>query len=243
MRITGKVQDISYNATLDFFESRGRSASSEAPQTSTMYQDKVLSEKRDACERDTVTPLLAVKATDRILDIGCGYGRWAEALAGQFGAYLGIDFSAELLKLANARNIPGASFQCMAAQNLAPDNVIVPPPFDLFICSGILIYLNDADVAKLAGAIAAMSAPGSRVYLREPMAITGDRLTLDRFFSSELKCDYSAVYRTPREVRELFGTPLEKLGFTCSVERSLYPPELCNRKETEQQIQFWVRKA
>ncbi|HNX05040.1 MAG TPA: methyltransferase domain-containing protein, partial [Opitutales bacterium] len=221
----------------------GKSASADAPQTATMYQDRVLAERRDACERDSVIPLLELSGHDRVLDVGCGYGRWAEALQGKIGAYLGIDFSAELLKLAEARKFAGATFQCMGAQDITPENVAVPPPFDLFICSGILIYLNDSDVTKLATAIAAMSIPGARVYLREPMAITGSRLTLDRFPSQELKRDYSAVYRTPEECHALFGDPLRSVGFTCSVERFLYPPELCNRKETEQQIQLWVRKA
>ena len=238
MRYTDTAHDISYDATLVFFESRGRTATADAPQTATMYQDKVLAEKRNACERDTVLPLLALGGDERVLDIGCGYGRWAEVLLGRVGEYVGVDFSGELLKLAEARRMPRSRFERLAAQDVRP-SAFEHPRFDLFICSGILIYLNDGDVSRLAAAIAAMAEPGARVYLREPMAITGGRLTLDRFPSAELKTEYSAVYRTPAQCHELFGAPLRSAGFTCTVEQALYPPELCNRQETEQQIQLW----
>jgi SAM-dependent methyltransferase len=240
MRYTGSAHEISYQATLEFFESRGRNASPEAPQTATMYQDQALAQQRDICERDTVVPLLGLLGSERVLDIGCGYGRWAEVLAGRVREYLGVDFSAELLKLADAKHLRHARFQRLAAQDISPISVGLPPPFDLFICSGILIYLNDADVTRLGAAIAAMAAPSARVYVREPMALT-ERLTLDRFPSVELKREYSAVYRTRAQCHELLGTPLREVGFKLVEDRSLYPSEICNRKETEQQIQLWMR--
>lgn len=243
MRYTGTAREISYEATLDFFESRGRHASAEKPQTATMYQDEQLARRRDACERDTVLPLLAPKPHDRVLDLGCGYGRWAEVLAGRIGEYVGVDFSAELLRLAHARNLPASHFQRLPAQEISAASLVRPGPYSLFLCSGILIYLNDADVTRLARGIVQVAAPAARVYLREPMAITGDRLTLDRFPSVELQRDYSAIYRTPEQCHALFGAVLHAAGFSCAVERSLYPPALCNRKETEQQIQLWERST
>lgn len=243
MRYTGTTHAISYEATLDFFEARGRQASAEALETATMYQDRELARRRDRCEQTTVTPLLAVQPTDRLLDIGCGVGRWAAALEGDFGDYLGIDFSAELLRLAEARGLQGAQFQRLAAQEISAATLRHAGPFEVFICSGILIYLNDGDVTKLASQLAALAAPGARVYLREPMAVVGGRLTLDCFPSEELKSTYSAIYRTPEQVHELFGAPLRAAGFRCVTEQSLYPPELCNRKETEQQIQLWLRHS
>ena len=243
MRYTGTTHDISYAATLDFFESRGRNAATDAPRTATMYQDQELAARRDECERATVVPLLQLRASDRVLDIGCGYGRWAEALAPDVARYVGVDFSAELLRLARARGVKKATFQQLGAQDIEPETLEEPGPYDLFLCSGILIYLNDADVAKLARGIVALAAPAARIYVREPMAVTGNRLTLDRFESAELQTHYSAIYRTPAQCHELFGAPLRAAGFRCVVEKSLYPPELCNRTETEQQIQLWERHA
>jgi SAM-dependent methyltransferase len=243
MRVFGKEKEIDYGATLEFFDSRARCASPESPQSTTMYQDKSLSEKRDRHESEAVVPLLQLSGGEKILDIGCGYGRWASILRDFSPTYLGIDFSRELLALAEAQGMGFAVFQHMAAQDISPSQLVVPPPFDLVICSGILIYLNDRDVVRLSKALSGLAAPCSTVYLREPMAITGERLTLDRFPSEELKTNYSAIYRTPEQCRELFGTPLQDSGFECLIDRSLYPPELCNRKETEQQIQIWKRRV
>jgi len=80
MRYLGKKHEIDYCETLEFFDSRARSCSPDAPQSTTMYQDKSLSERRDRHEQDTVVPLLGLQGQERILDVGCGYGRWASIL-------------------------------------------------------------------------------------------------------------------------------------------------------------------
>jgi SAM-dependent methyltransferase len=242
MRYSGTAHEISYAATLEFFEARGRAAQPDRPQTATMYQDETLAARRDACERATVLPLLELAGTERVLDIGCGYGRWAQTLAEKVGDYVGVDFSAELLRLAEKLEVPHSRFVRLPAQEIGPESLGESDPFALFICSGILIYLNDADVVRLARAIAAMAAPGARVYLREPMART-ERLTLDQFPSAELKTNYSAIYRTTAQCAELFGEPLRAAGFKLEQEMPLYPAELCNRQETEQFIQLWKKTA
>jgi len=242
MRHTGTLHDISYAATLAFFEARGRETRPDCPQTATMYQDQELAMRRDACEMATVLPLLALTGSERVLDIGCGYGRWAQKLVGRIGSYLGVDFSRELLRVAEALQIPRSRFQALAAQDITAKRLLEPGPFDRFLCSGILIYLNDADVVRLGTVIAGLASPTARVYVREPMAVSL-RLTLDRFPSAELKREYSAVYRTPAECEELFGGPMRAAGFRLERQRSLYPGELCNRRETEQQIQIWTRTA
>lgn len=241
MRLIGKDHEIDYKETLEFFESRAKFSSQDSPQTTTMYQDKTLSERRDRHEQNTVVPLLRLQGQERILDVGCGYGRWASILKGFAPKYVGIDFSQKLLELASAQNLKFAIFQQMAAQDLAANILPVPPPFDLIICSGILIYLNDNDVVRLSKTLVELSDTRATLYLREPMAITGKRLTLDRFPSEELKTNYSAIYRTPEQVKKLFGEAFIAAGFECIVNQTLYPAELCNRKETEQQIQIWKR--
>ena len=242
MRYTGTTHEISYLATLEFFESRGRQANPDQPQTATMYQDSELAACRDACEKDFVLPLLGLHGNERVLDLGCGYGRWGQTLVGRIGKYVGVDFSAELLRLAEGLRLPSSHFHRLEAQDVSAATLCEAQPFDVFICSGILIYLNDADVSKLSRAIVALAAPGARVYLREPMALA-ERLTLDRFPSVELKQQYSAIYRTSAQCRELFGNPLRTAEFKLMLEKPLYPPELCNRQETEQQIHLWRRSA
>jgi SAM-dependent methyltransferase len=240
MRYYAEVKDISYSATREFFESQGRLARPEAPETSTMYQGEDLARQRDLVERETVLPILKLKGDERVLDIGCGYGRWAKALCGHIAEYVGADFSAELLRLAKGLSLRNSRFINLPVQELTKDSLGEEKSFDVFICSGILMYLNDDDVTQLASAIVGMATDGARVYLREPMALE-KRLTLDRYPSSELNQQYSAIYRTAAQCRELFGGKLVDGGFKLEIEKPLYPPSLCNRKETEQSIQLWVR--
>jgi len=240
MRIIREPRDIDYEATLDFFEDRGRTVDPDAPQTATMYQNGQLARQRDQVERDTVLPLLRLTGFERVLDIGCGSGRWAQVLAPRVAQYLGVDFSIELLRHANATQLQHCTFQKLAAQDISPDALDIAPPFDRFICSGILIYLNDRDVTRLAASIASMATPTARIYLREPMALE-ERLTLDGHYSTELKREYTAIYRTTDECSDLFGRPLTDTGFRQLLTQPLYPPQLCNRKETMQYISIWER--
>jgi len=158
-RLHRVAREIDYRATEAFFESRGKDAVGQ-PLVSTMYQDAGLASRRDAAEKETVLPHLAINGADRVLDVGCGAGRWAEVLVPRVAAYLGIDFSEGLLAAARTRT-PGGAFQRMSASALDPGAFHLPPPFSLVICSGILIYLNDRDVENLLTLIAEISGPAT----------------------------------------------------------------------------------
>jgi SAM-dependent methyltransferase len=236
-RLHRVVREIDYRATEAFFESRGKDAVGQ-PLVSTMYQDAGLASRRDAAEKETVLPHLAINGADRVLDVGCGAGRWAEVLVPRVAAYLGIDFSEGLLAAARTRT-PGGAFQRMSASALDPGAFHLPPPFSLVICSGILIYLNDRDVENLLTLIAEISGPAARLYVREPVA-TMERLTLDGFWSEELQARYSAIYRTRLEYNRLF----EKLaGFSLFREGSPISSDLQNRADTEQWFAILGRGA
>lgn len=58
-----------------------------------------------------IKPLLEViKSKDKVLDVGCGNGRLYQALKDKQIAYLGVDFSKELIKLAY-QQYPGINFK------------------------------------------------------------------------------------------------------------------------------------
>jgi ubiquinone/menaquinone biosynthesis C-methylase UbiE len=201
-----------------------------------MDQSADLATRRDAEEKARVLPLISPVAQDRMLDLGCGTGRWAEAIAERVDAYLGIDFSDSLLDVARTR-APQAVFQAMNVAALDATALALPPPFTVIICSGILIYINDDDIRVLFRAISRVAAPACRIYLREPMA-TDERLTLDRHWSEELQDHYSAIYRTRDEYLELFA---ELDGFTVREEGEPFSQELQNRADTRQRYMVLER--
>ena len=225
-RVYADVRELDYASVHAFFQGRARRHAGAL--AATIYQDEELAARRDAAEKATVLPLLAAAAHDVVLDVGCGNGRWAAALAPQVAHYVGIDFSDGLIAAARAR-VPGAEFHTMTAQQFAAAGLPGASEFSIAILSGIFAYLNDAD----AEALLARVAPAGCLYVREPVA-REVRLTLDRFWSDELAAAYSAVYRTTDEYRRLFERVLAPAGFTIRQEGSPIGPALENRRETEQ---------
>ncbi|MFO0982167.1 MAG: class I SAM-dependent methyltransferase [Planctomycetota bacterium] len=214
-----------------------------------MYQDQnpALAEQRDAVERETVLRLLALRQPVRVLDVGCGVGRWALHLAPHVASYLGIDFSAALITIARERVLglwqpERFTFQELPAAALGTAPLHVPPPFDLVIVAGVLVYVNDADCVRVLSAIAELCERDATVYVREPVA-REQRLTLDQFFSSELRARYSAVYRTRAQYDALFAPTLASRRFTLAHAGDLFGDDLGNRAETRQQIFLWRRTA
>lgn len=238
-RIFDKAEPLDYARVRDFFTRRSSRISELGLLSVTMYQDEDLARKRDAFEKDTVLPLLELSATSRVLDIGCGTGRWGHELGPKVAAYLGTDFCAAYVEAAQAQfDAAGFSanthrFQQLAAQEVEATSLAIGPPFDLVIIAGLMPFLNDEDVRSLLTRLPALCGKNSIVYIREPVGLE-KRLTLKEHFSEELNEYYHAIYRTASEYELFFKETLDT--FTLTRSSLLFPDELCNRKETAQHI-------
>jgi len=224
-----------------FFEERARRISRLGPLRAVLYQDHHpdLAERRDEAERQALGPLLALERTSRLLDIGCGTGRWVPSVADRCAAYHGIDLSPGLIAFARSAHVhhPNCSFSVCSATDLSLSALGEEAGFDRVLCAGLFIYLNDDDARTAFGRIAEVSAPACRLVLREPMA-TDMRLTLSDHFSDELGQHYNAIYRTETELVELAAAPLLQRGFRISGSGDLFSdPTLNNRTETRQR---WI---
>lgn len=239
-RSKGERIDIDYSSTQAFFDKRGKAEYANVL-SATMYQDDNpdLVAQRDATEKSVLAPQLQLDAHSRVLDIGCGIGRWGWFVHDQApqAQYLGIDFSASLVDKAEAearrRAKPQLRFQVMSATAIEPEALVLAPPYDLVIISGLLIYLNDQDCLKLLTQAAQLCAPGGRIYLREPVGVA-DRFTLDRFYSTELQHEYSAIYRTIDELQQLLQRALSATPFSVRAADFLFAAALEKRAETRQ---------
>lgn len=241
-RIAARIEEIDYGSTLRFFQERALKAAEVGTLSVTMYQDRQpeLAAARDLYEKEKVTPLLGLDPTMRVLDIGSGSGRWGLYLFDKVGAYLGVDFSDRLVALAEAEIRargagPSYRFQTLAAFDIAPARLALPPPFDLFIVAGLMTYLNDADCGRMLAHVTGLASETARVYVREPMGVA-DRLTLKEHYSDELQSEYNAIYRTRAEYDRLLEATLFEHGFTVRVDEELYDEALSNRAETRQRI-------
>lgn len=236
-RIKRQAVAIDANKVADFFEQRGVRFRKDAPYSSILYQDQnpQLAIERDRYEKEFITPQLHLTKRQRVLDIGCGIGRWAETLAEHADAYVGIDISPRLVDIARERiHYDNVEFLVGGATDIERADVANRGPFDLVIMSGIMIYLNDDALMECLQGLAKIVAPGGRIYMREPLAVQ-ERLTLSNYWSEELQQHYSAIYRSADELEAAFRETLYKADFEPVQFASLYKnSEHNNRRETIQ---------
>ena len=235
---------INQDAVLSFFESRATQKENSHPLTMTMYQSPELATQRDAHEKGLISPKLQLSSNANVLDIGCGNGRWYEALQAEGVLYTGIDFSPALIAIAKEKYCrdPRSTFHVKNAYDLTPDLMISSGrPFTHVIISGVLLYLNNEEVFKLFKNLAAIVEPGTIIFIREPLAME-QRLTLKAHWSEELKAQYNAIYRTGNELQSLIDSNTDAFSLDLLDMGPMYPEEFNNRKETQQHYLIYKTK-
>ncbi len=100
---------------------------------------------------------LPLSQKTKLLDVGCGCGELAGALAGQVGTYHGVDISAESLDVARARNPDCIFSECDAVSGLPAG------PFDIVTAISSVEFCYDK--RKLLNEIFSALEPGGLFYL------------------------------------------------------------------------------
>lgn len=238
--------EIDRDAVRRFFDERARKLPALGPVRAVIYQDKHpdLAERRDAAEKASLLPKLELHGTERLLDLGCGTGRWASALVPRVAHYHGVDGAEGLVEFARGQfaDTP-ARFTALPAEELSLESLGEQEGFDRVFCAGLLIYLNDGMVDKVLEAMASVATATCRVLIREPVGIDR-RLTLREHFSDELAQEYNAIYRTEGELREAINRTLGRHGFQVTGAGDVFEdPGLNNRAETRQRWLLVERPA
>lgn len=97
----------------------------------------------------------------RVLDVGCGEGWLARALAARGARVTGIDASAPLIVAARAAG--GAAYDVVEYANLARDAALVPGPFDVIVCNFALL---DKDLVPLLRGLSSRLASTGRLLIQ-----------------------------------------------------------------------------
>ncbi|HEX2094503.1 MAG TPA: class I SAM-dependent methyltransferase [Longimicrobiaceae bacterium] len=107
----------------------------------------------------------------RVLDVGCGEGWLARALAARGYEVTGVDGSPELVR--RAREAGGGAFRVLRYEEIVADPARAGGPFDTVVCNFALL---GEDVAPLLRALGTLLAPGSllRVQTVHPFTACGD---------------------------------------------------------------------
>ena len=153
MRILRENAKIDYNETKRFFENRAIKFSEDNPYSVTMYQDnnKTLVRNRNEYELKKLVPLLKLNKDSKVLDVACGIGRWADAIEMDINVYYGLDFSKDLIRIAQKRNRKSNFYFYEEAADHVGKFVQEKDigKFNVILIVGILMYLNDEEVNLL----------------------------------------------------------------------------------------------
>lgn len=197
-RIYGNIEEIDSEKIKKFFNNRAKK-DEEALLVKTEFSDKENVEKRQKEESELLLNKIDFE-NKKILEIGCGIGRWAEVFHDKCDSYLGIDYSEDLIEIAKENyNYDNCHFQVLSASQLDTADLLVNAPFDIVIITGVLIYFNDDTIKKMIKDLNSLCASNKTIYIRETLSFLETRLTLKDFFSENLEADYNAIYRTDDE--------------------------------------------
>jgi len=100
--------------------------------------------------------------TDRVADLGCGWGTFGFALADEVGSILGIDFSERSIAICEQRlesqPTPNLEFLCADAG----DTGLEGDSFDVILAADLFEHLYPEDSARVATEAFRLLAPGGR---------------------------------------------------------------------------------
>ena len=203
-RLYGDKEDINSDKVRDFFNNRAKK-NFDSDLSIVLFQDKENSQQRHEEEKKLLFENIDVSGK-KVIEIGCGIGRWAEAFHDKCESFLGLDFSEDLIDIANkSQNYDNCKFQVMSATDIKVDELLIEPPFDVIVFSGFLMYINDDDIGTVMDEVNNIGAENMKVFAMEPVSCLETRLTLKDFYSEGLESDYNAIYRTVDEYMEIFA--------------------------------------
>lgn len=163
--------------------------------------DSLLSVYRNAAEKQI---LLArhgdrLRATARVLEIGCGGGRWTTWLAQRSAQVVATDISPEMIKRAS---------QCVAAAALANvefhvsslEDLPALGQFDMVYLSGCLQYVSDEALEQALPRVARMVSPSGTLLTRDSVSLIGRTFRRGELYPE----DDPVIYRPVAWYRERF---------------------------------------
>lgn len=135
----------------------------------------------DTLQRMALKPILAATKNTRVLDVGCGVGRWSSRLLQLDANVIGIDIAENMVREAKRRqrasnNEAKAEFAIATAQNLPFKDSI----FDYVLSVTVLQHIvDDGEAKKSALEMVRVIKPGGKIILLEILLERKRQIALD----------------------------------------------------------------
>ena len=215
-RVYGEKINIDTENTISFYNQRAKTIKTREREYTTVLlgdKDPDFSVKWDAYEKQFILPKLKLTKEKLILDIGCGIGRWAEAVVGQCKEYYGVDFSSEMIAVAK-ENIKkeNCHFYTMSLVDALSNSKITARKYDIVLMTGVSMYINEEELIKCYHGLKRLAKRDTLFYFEESVG-KKERLTLNHIWSEELKDYYGAIYRTREEYKSLIRECMKEAEF------------------------------
>lgn len=189
---------LNYQAAADYWR-RVAAEGAARPDFAAGVNDRVPESAHRFCRQGQLDYFLREAAgfaeAGAVLDLGCGPGTFALAVAPRARAVLGVDVAPSFVEAAQAR---AAALGAPQAQFVEGDFVHFAPPgrYDLVILGSTLQYVSEDDLSPLLARVAGALAAGGAVYVRVSIA---PRRAWSRGGA------YPAVYRTRDDYASAFA--------------------------------------
>jgi SAM-dependent methyltransferase len=131
------------------------------------------------------------------LEIGCGTGRIARHMAGDFGQYVGVDVSPEMIRKASAYGFPSATFLCVSGSDLAG---IANDSVDFVFSFAVFQHVPDkCAILNYVAETARVLRPGGffRLQMKGLWAIAAGRFAIEAGFSNSVWMTKAGLTRVP----------------------------------------------
>ena len=235
-RVYGEKVSIDAENTVSFYDQRAKTINNRKQEYTTVLlgdQDPDFSVKWDAYEKQLILPKLKLNQDKVILDIGCGMGRWAEAVADQCKEYYGVDFSSELIAVAkeNIKN-ENCHFYTMSAVDAVSNLKITARKYDIVLDVGVSMYINEEELVECYRGLKQLADRDTLFYFEESVG-KKERITLNHIWSGNLNAYYSAIYRTREEYKSLIEECMNGVEF---IEEGYFD---CLDKEEHAETSHW----
>lgn len=191
----------------DFWENQSLKKHSFIHSVSNLSIDKNFSKEKSNNEMKKIKDLLFIdnRKYSSCIEIGAGSCQWTYILSNISKKVLATDTSKGMLDIGKEHIVnknPKNKIDFFYGDICDKEN---PPnsPYDLVFISGLILYLSQNQFSRLIKFISMNTKSSSIIILREPVGINKE-FVLNDVFSKELKTNYSAIYRTEKNIIDSF---------------------------------------